>query len=86
MASKLSPQQAGKKKSRAAMEFREKRKFFTLRPPPRKRREISGWVQWDSWALIQFGQVHFGVSQRLALRLPQSAWIGYMDIFAQIQF
>ena len=27
------------------MEFREKRKFFTLRPPAQKRREISGWDQ-----------------------------------------
>ena len=27
----------------------EKRKFFTLRPPPRKRREISGWVRWVKW-------------------------------------
>ena len=46
VASKLSPQQAGKKNSRAAMEFREKRKFFSLRPPARKRKEISGWVRW----------------------------------------
>ena len=34
------------KKTRAAMEFPEKRKFFTLWPPARKRKEISGWVQW----------------------------------------
>ena len=36
---------------RATMEFREKRKFFTLRPPARKRREISGWVQRVKWCL-----------------------------------
>merc|ERR1712116_123519 len=46
VASKLSPQQAGKKKTRAAMEFREKWKFFSLRPPGRKRKEISAWVLW----------------------------------------
>ena len=46
VASKLGPQQAGKKNSRAAMEFCEKRKFFSFRPPAQKRREISGWVQW----------------------------------------
>ena len=46
VASKLSPQQAGKKKMRAAMEFLEKWKFFSLRPPGRKRKEISVWVLW----------------------------------------
>ena len=34
------------KKTRAAMEFREKWKFFSLRPPGRKRKEISVWVLW----------------------------------------
>ena len=34
---------------RAAMEFREKPNFFTLRPPARKRREISGWVPRVKW-------------------------------------
>ena len=34
------------KKLPAAIEFREKLNFFTLRPPAQKRREISGWVQW----------------------------------------
>ena len=33
------------------MEIREKRNFFTLWPPARKRREISGWVQWVKWSL-----------------------------------
>ena len=45
VASKLSPQQAGKKKSRAATKSREKLNFFTRRPPAQKQREISGWVQ-----------------------------------------
>ena len=31
------------------MEFREKLKFFSLWPSARKRREISGWVQWVKW-------------------------------------
>ena len=34
------------KKTRAAMEFRETWKFFSLRPPGRKRKEISVWVLW----------------------------------------
>ena len=46
VASKLSLQQAGKKKPRAATQIREKLNFFSLRPPARKGREISGWVQW----------------------------------------
>ena len=33
------------------MEIREKLNFFTLRPPPRKGREISGWVQWGEMML-----------------------------------
>ena len=33
------------------MQIREKQKFFSLRPPTRKRREISGWVQWVKWCL-----------------------------------
>ena len=56
--SKLSPQQAGQKKSRAATQIREKRKFFTLRPPARKRREISGWVQWVKWCPHIGQQMH----------------------------
>ena len=46
MASKLSPQQAGKKKTRAAVEFREKWKFFVNRSVPEN-------FQWE----IFLGQV-----------------------------
>ena len=41
VASKLSPQQADEFFYQREMEI-----FFTLRPPARKGREISGWVQW----------------------------------------
>ena len=40
------------------MEFREKRKFFSLRPPARNRREISGWVQWVKWCPHIGQQMH----------------------------
>ena len=42
MASKLSPQQAGKKKMRVAMEFREKWKFFVNRSVPEN-------FQWENF-------------------------------------
>ena len=42
MASKLSPQQAGKKKMRVAMEFREKGKFFVNRSVPEN-------FQWENF-------------------------------------
>ena len=58
MASKLSPQQADKFFLQVAMEIREKRKFFSLRPPARKRREISGWVQWVKWCPHIGQQMH----------------------------
>ena len=45
VASKLRPQQADEFFLQVAMEIREKRKFFSLRPPAQKGREISGWVQ-----------------------------------------
>ena len=40
------------------MEFCEKRKFFSLRPPARKGREISGWVQWVKWCPHIGQQMH----------------------------
>ena len=46
VASKLSPQKAGDFFYQSEMKIREKRKFSILRPPSRKRKEISGWVQW----------------------------------------
>ena len=46
VASKLSPQQADEFFLQVAMEIREKPIFFSLWPPARKRKEISGWVQW----------------------------------------
>ena len=45
-------------KTRAAMEFREKRKIFSLRPPARKGREILGWVQWVKWCPHIGQQMH----------------------------
>ena len=47
VASKLSPQQADDFFYQSEMKIREKRKFFSLRPPARKGREISGWVQFS---------------------------------------
>ena len=41
-----------------AMEIHEKRNFFSLRPPARKRREISGWVQWVKWCPHIGQQMH----------------------------
>merc|ERR1711994_504835 len=46
LASKLSPQQADDFFYQSEMKIREKRKFFSLRPPGRKRKEISVWVLW----------------------------------------
>ena len=46
VASKLSQQQADEFFYQSKMKIRKNRKFFSLRPPARKRREISGWVQW----------------------------------------
>ena len=51
MASKLSLQQADEFFFQSEREIREKRKYFTLRPPARKRREISGCVQKVKWCL-----------------------------------
>ena len=36
----------------------KKRKFFSLRPPSRKGREISGWVQWVKWCPHIGQQIH----------------------------
>ena len=64
VASKLSPQQADEFFYQSKMEIREKRKFFTLRPPARKGREISGWVQWvKQWLRGCFDRV-----------LPAQSW------------
>ena len=41
----LSPQQADELVYQIEVVIREKRNFFTLRPPARKQREILGWVQ-----------------------------------------
>ena len=46
VASKLSQQQADDFFYQSEMKIRKKRKFFSLWPPARKGREISGWVQW----------------------------------------
>ena len=46
VASKLSPQQADELFHQGDTQTREKRKFFSLRPPGRKRKEISVWVLW----------------------------------------
>ena len=46
VASKLSLQQADGFFYQRDMKIREKRKFFSLRPPGRKRKEISVWVLW----------------------------------------
>ena len=40
------------------MEIREKRNFFSLWPPGRKGREISGWVQWVKWCPHIGQQMH----------------------------
>ena len=40
------------------MEFREKQKFFSLRPQAQKRKEISGWVQWVKWCPHIGQQMH----------------------------
>ena len=46
VASKLSPQQADEFFYQSDTQIREKWKFFSLRPPGRKRKEISVWVLW----------------------------------------
>ena len=49
VASKLSLQQADGFFYQSDMKIREKWKFFSLRPPGRKRKEISVWVLWVKW-------------------------------------
>ena len=58
VASKLSPRQADDFFYQSDTQIREKRKFFSLRPPAQKWREISGWVQWVKWCPHIGQQMH----------------------------
>ena len=52
------------------MQIREKQKFFSLRPPARQRREISGWVQWVKWCPHIGQQMHCWQSVAAGSFLP----------------
>ena len=80
VASKLSQQQADDFFYQSEMKIRKKRKFFTLRPPARKQREISGWVQQVKWCL-HIGQqmpCSHWISGISYIKIPLIQWLGWI--------